>query len=1498
MKDNTARLTEGEVNTLYGGYSLKGTVEGNKAVMTGGKAVKVTGGQTTEGTVSKNSVQVAGGEVSGDIRGGYSSSGTVTENKASVSNVTVSNIYGGTSAQSAAEKNKAIVASGAAVTGGIWGGKGKTAEGNEVYIYKGSEVYGGIRGGETTSGKVSGNTVTITGGTISADLYYDYIESAVYGGKSASGEVSGNKVAISGTSLTDAVVRDVYGGYSAKGDASSNTIDVSKAGMVGRRTVVIHGGTEEQTTTGGNLIGGYSETGHADNNRVTFSGLGAVRISGGKTGSGTASNNTIDLSSGGYGDSISGGGIFEDVVGGESTSGAVAGNKVNVSGTIVSGGVYGGTSRTGTVKGNSVTVSSAGKVYGGIYGGTSSGGLAEKNTVTLTGGMDHWMQKGHIAGGEGAVADGNTVIVSSLNTTIDGNESVLIYGGNASSGAAMGNIVKILNNTNINGAIKGGYSKSGSATGNSITMDTGTFNGVVYGGEATKDATANTVNINGGTFSNHIKGGISATGKAEDNKVIVSGDPLFEGGEDNSIVGGEAGTGIAKGNTVEVINAVVGEATGSFEGNGIYGGISRYGKTTGNTVAVSGSTIHKSLYGGYSEKGDSNSNTVSVLNGKIDGQEINGGVALKGRAYNNTVTISERATVMGNITGGFGNIAENNSVMVSGESTVVGNIIAGAGNTAKNNSVTVSGESTVGGDVSGNDVQVSGGSRVGSVSGDTVTVSEKSSIDGGITGGTGQGSTVTVSGGSSVNGSVTGGSSVGNVATNAEKNIVTISDAEVAGDVIGGYFLSGSSGYVANNTVMISGGIIKANVYGGYVSSSAYGIDNSNCIDSAENNTVTISGAEIAGNVTGGSAAHFGNAENNTVTISGAEIAGNVTGGSAVQYGDAKNNAVSISDSQISGSVYGGLTYRVNGYVNRNNVVRLENAVISESVYAAANYFTAYSTTSAIYGQNNTIEAKGINKVGGLLGYDTLGLTVGQDNIGDSSKAVITVTGSNGLSLAGRTVTITDPDRISYAGTNNRVSLLATPNGTIGLSGAVVKRTWADTNYTLPNGSNIKELYLKNDELLANADVPGTQSTNTLSATPKLMLARLAAPSVTAAEADTESTGPSSTAGGTDETQPLTTASKPMLMQAKLAAPETAAEAADETESDTDTASSSAGTAATPMLLMAAAPGNIEETAGAPVTGTTQEIAITGTKTASENTKTLSESLLGTVALVNQGTEFIADQGMRAIDEASASSTSVFGAMHGGSSRYETGSHIDLDSVSLMAGAAAKPAANTTLAGFIEAGWGNSKSHVSGAKGSGEHEYYGVGIAGKYNFDNPFYVDGSIRLGVAKTDFDGRYSGDKAHYKNESFYTAAHIGGGYVFNIADKTDLDLYGRYAVTWLDGDDVRLHDKENTKFHMGSSTTHALRGGLRFTGEVTDTLKWKAGLAYEHIFNGDAKGSINNLSLDTPSLQGNTAIGELGITMKPSANSPWTFDLTAKGYAGDRRGGAGSISAKYAF
>ncbi|WP_288207378.1 beta strand repeat-containing protein, partial [Sutterella wadsworthensis] len=124
------------------------------------------------------------------------------------------------------------------------------------------------------------------------------------------------------------------------------------------------------------------------------------------------------------------------------------------------------------------------------------------------------------------------------------------------------------------------------------------------------------------------------------------------------------------------------------------------------------------------------------------------------------------------------------------------------------------------------------------------------------------------------------------------------------------------------------------------------------------------------------------------------------------------------------------------------------------------------------------------------------------------------------------------------------------------------------------------------------------------------------------------------------------------------------------------------------------------------------ESTISGKGEANTNSKTLSEAFLGSVAFVNQGAEFIADEGLNAAVRAAqgASGFTAFGAIHGGKSRYETGSHVDLRGTSLAAGAAGR-VGSALIAGFVEAGWASSDSHVNGARGDADHDYYGVGAA-------------------------------------------------------------------------------------------------------------------------------------------------------------------------------------------
>ena len=299
--------------------------------------------------------------------------------------------------------------------------------------------------------------------------------------------------------------------------------------------------------------------------------------------------------------------------------------------------------------------------------------------------------------------------------------------------------------------------------------------------------------------------------------------------------------------------------------------------------------------------------------------------------------------------------------------------------------------------------------------------------------------------------------------------------------------------------------------------------------------------------------------------------------------------------------------------------------------------------------------------------------------------------------------------------------------------------------------------------------------------------------------------------------------------------------------------------------------------------------------------RTLSESFLGTIAFVNQGAEFIADEGIRAMAEtASPDSVSAFGAINGGASKYETGSHVDVDGVTLATGATTK-IGNLMLAGFIEAGWASSESHVTNADGDGDHDYYGVGLASRYNFENPFYVDSSVRFGKASTEFDGHYANDAAEYDADGLYGSVHVGAGYVFHLMERFDLDVYGRYVFTYLEGDKVKLGGN-NGSLDMENTKTHAFRAGARLSGDITENATWRFGLAYEHVADGDAKSDLLasglRVPLDVPTLEGNTGIVETGFSIRPNASSPWSANFGLKGYVGDREGVTGNAFIKYAF
>lgn len=307
--------------------------------------------------------------------------------------------------------------------------------------------------------------------------------------------------------------------------------------------------------------------------------------------------------------------------------------------------------------------------------------------------------------------------------------------------------------------------------------------------------------------------------------------------------------------------------------------------------------------------------------------------------------------------------------------------------------------------------------------------------------------------------------------------------------------------------------------------------------------------------------------------------------------------------------------------------------------------------------------------------------------------------------------------------------------------------------------------------------------------------------------------------------------------------------------------------------------------------------------TPNDNSRTLSDAILGSVAVINQGASFIANEGLNAMDSASlVDQSAVFGTLGGGKTRYDTGSRVDVDCMSLVTGLVTRVTPEWMVAGYVEAGFGNSESSTHDASAEGNHDYYGVGLASRYHFNLPVYVDGSLRFGTASTEFSGKYTEEPAKYDTNSLYGSAHIGLGYVFDLADKVSLDVYGRYIFTYLEGDTVSLGTTDHERLKSEDTKTHTMQVGAMLRGTTPENISWRFGLAYEHVADGDAESTVftktDLVALDIPTLEGDSGIVDLGITMRSKPTDPMALDLGLKGYVGDYQGVTGTVTWSYAF
>ncbi|MDR3348769.1 MAG: autotransporter outer membrane beta-barrel domain-containing protein, partial [Acidaminococcales bacterium] len=248
--------------------------------------------------------------------------------------------------------------------------------------------------------------------------------------------------------------------------------------------------------------------------------------------------------------------------------------------------------------------------------------------------------------------------------------------------------------------------------------------------------------------------------------------------------------------------------------------------------------------------------------------------------------------------------------------------------------------------------------------------------------------------------------------------------------------------------------------------------------------------------------------------------------------------------------------------------------------------------------------------------------------------------------------------------------------------------------------------------------------------------------------------------------------------------------------------------------------------------------------------------------------------------------------------RHKTGSHVDVKGPSLVVGLArAKETANgarLTYGGFLEAGWGsydsyNSFSGVGEVKGKGDTSYYGIGFLARQDCakrgTGRIYTEGSLRVGQVKTDFSSADivpgQTETARYDAKSVYCGLHLGVGWIKELKGGAALDLYSKILYTRTGSDSVNVL---GDPVEFDAVTSLRWRAGLRYVKAAGEKSEFYAGLAYDHEFDGKAKGAAGGAAIDVPKLKGATGIGEIGVTFK-GKNS--IVDIKAEGYAGKREG-----------
>ena len=1017
--------------SVYGGYTAgNGDSTNNHVIVSLDSRAKQIGKMVVGGTAMASNSAIVGNSVT--VEGGYVGQGAVgglaqTSHTGSLKNNTFTLKGDGAVA----------MAFGALAQGGSGTVGGDSADDGNHAVVEGGRAANGVFGGATMgSGKVSYNTVTISGGEIGS--------AGAYGGANmatGTGTVTHNSMTVSGGKIEG----PVYGGFS------------QGTGTVTDNTVTINGGRFESTS---NIYGGYAHGNGTTKNNIVNLGddmhhdlsgatLSASDIYGGNK---EATGNTLNVNAKNitaksvanfenYKFKLNSATTFGDTMLTVTDAGDFAGtgvdlNKITVDSTGLSADYLGtqhGIKRmtllkrsndtdtltfrnyaareaatatethefrfvtdngTGTAnalmleasrfKGSHVTYDGTTPTFGGeVYGGLSRFGYTTTgNTLTVTGLPTSGTQLSYAYGGKNEGATGD-VKDNTATLELPANTSAIkdIYGGKitnaANAGEVSGNIVNMKQGT-VEYAVGGQTDGTGAAKNNTVNLTGGTVTREIYGGLSYKGAaTGNTVTISGGTVGSYNPADVYGGKKAPAAGSSASNNTVNLGAEDGTYTADLTKANIHGDNSTD---GAVNNNTLNVRGKNItvnsVDNFDKYKFTLNNNIK-DGDTMLTLENGGFGREIDF-ANNFDLDTSKLTGKPTGIITLVKSK----TGTLKFKQGYQSRDLGSTDNVeyfVGTDTGEREGSSVVMGY------NIFKGNTWTYDGTNPP------NAKELFGGASYNNhtTEGNTLTITNTSAQVGYAYGGKTAGLTGGAKGNRLIVENTAAGSGItfahGGAVTNEKNAVGTVTGNSVTlkngrtGTVYGGYTRGkgavGGSADGEGNAVTLENGA-AGDVYGG-------AIDNADSTATVTGNKVTIQNGTY-NRLYGGHTKGKGAAQNNEVTISGGTSSDDVHGGYTHDGGAATGNKVTLTGGTVNGVVYGG--YTNNGGDATGNIVTLTGGKVTDKVYAG--YADGGGATT-----NNTVNLG--NGTGLAAGADFSGTSIYGGNRSDVTGNTLNVKGKN-----------------------------------------------------------------------------------------------------------------------------------------------------------------------------------------------------------------------------------------------------------------------------------------------------------------------------------------------------------------------------------------------------------------------------------------------------------------------------------------------------------------------